>query len=565
MSQPPQGPVNPPGPNPFDPAAGGPPQGNWSSGHPSQPGAWHPQGNPNQPPQGDWQPQGGPGPDATQAYPQGQPPFGVASAPPPGPAAGSGAGKKTGLSTAAKALIAGGVALAVVGGGTAVVVADPLGLRSGGEDWVEQVPASATMIAGLNLDPGAGQQLELMRFALKFPSVRDNFSLTEGSDPREAAFDALVEDKQCNMTFAEDIDPWFGKQVGMFVPASTQGESVLVLAADKEEPARAAVTKLDECGALSAESMAFNDGFLLVGSGPGLAEAALAEADTTSMVDRAEFKEDMAQLDASGIAMMWADGQALQDLNAGSLGTASDAFAAQQARSMAGALRFAGGNPEVVLVSKANQALPQGAPTQMGELPGDTAAALGLGGGKSYVPLIQDALDSQGIDLSSGTGLRMPQDLETILGDDFVVAAERFDPSAVTDPTQVPVGLRIKTDTEALRSLQFRLNTVGLPISHLDENGTNYLSLSPAYADKLKAPTSKLADQPGFKAAVAEPQQAQTAMYVNIATFADILEQQLDPGSEFTAEDIRALEAFGMSSWGEENDYQRGIARLTAK
>ncbi|MDO5682250.1 MAG: hypothetical protein Q4G46_05415 [Propionibacteriaceae bacterium] len=580
MSQPPQGPGwgNPPGQNPFNPAAGGPPQGGMPQGQPGQ--GWQPQGQPGQggwqpqqpgPAQGGWQPQGQSGqgwqpqqtgPETTQPFGQNQP-FGGG---PQGPGPIAPAVAKAGLTAKAKGLIAGGVALAVVGAGTGVVVADPLGLRdAAGGDWVKQVPASAAMIAGVNLEPGATQQLEMVRFALKFPSVRENLSLTEGSDLREAAFESLVKDKQCGMTFADDIDPWFGNQIGVFRPAGTTGESVMVLEAKKEDAARAAVTKLAACDAMPAESVAYNDGFLLVGTEAGLSEAAVAEAATSNMADRAEYKEDMAQLDATGLAMFWAQADSLDDLSTPTTtGTGLNSTAAQ-ARSFAGSLRFSGGNPEMVVVAKSLETLPEGAPTNVGELPGDTAAAFAIGGGKNYAARINEALATEGMNLSSGTGLRMPQDLETLLGDEFVIAADRFDPNAISDPTQIPVGLRIKTDTAALRSLEDRINTTGLPIAHLDEGGTSYLSLSPTYAAKLKAPTSKLADEAGFKAAVAEPGKAQSAMYVNIATFADILKSQLEPGSEFTAADVDALQAVGVSGWTEGENYQRGVMRLTAK
>lgn len=584
MSQPPQGPGwgNPPGNNPFDPSAGGspqqggwgpqgpqnqPPQGGWPQGAPNQPqqGGWGPQnqpqqgdwsqGAPNQPQQADWGaqaqqggwPQGGP--EGTQAYPP-QGPFGG------DPNAGAAVATKAGLSKTAKGLIAGGVALAVVGTGTAVVVADPMGWRGGGDgDWLKQVPASATMVAGMDLEPGAGQQLEMIRFALKFPSVRENLSLTEGSDPRETAFNALVEDRDCGMTFANDIDPWFGSEIGFFVPIGGS-DMVTVIEAKQEEPARAAITKLDECGVLYAGSVAYNDGFLLVGTEEGTAEAALAEASNSDITQRAEFREDMDQLGASGIATFWADAQGLSDTGISDMEAAAGL---EYARSIGGTLRFSAGNPEVMVVTKTNRELPKGQPTSLGDLPGDTALAFGLGGGKNFVPMIDEALAAEGMGIAD-LGLSIPE-LETLLGDDFVIAVERFDPATLSDPTDAPIALRIKTDTNQLRALERRLNTVDLPVVHLDNNGTSVVSLSNSYAQRVQSPSSRLADQPGFKAAIPEPDKAEVAMYLDIASFAELIGDEADLESE----DLQVLQAVGASSWSEGNNYQRGTIRLTAQ
>lgn len=484
---------------------------------------------------------------------------------PGAPGAGAGAAK-TGLGAGAKALIGGGVALAVIGGGGAVAyVTDPLGFRSGGDDWIRQVPASATVVAGFDLNPDAGQKLEMLRFALKFPSVSENLSLTEGSDLRETLFSAIIEDHpSCSLTYAEDIEPWMGNQVGAFIPAGATNEWVLVLQAGAEAPAVAAVEQLGACGALPGGSVTYTDGYVLAGSRDGAAEAAAAEAMTTSLADDPDYQEDRAKLGASGVAMIWVDSEGLQQINDAS--TSAMPELPVSARSSAAVMRFSGGNLELVSVGKVVGEFPTRGVTKVGELPADTAAAFGLAGGKEFVPMIQDLLTSQGMDLSTGTGLRMPQDLETILGDDFIFATDRFDPNNLQGPNDLPLGLVIDTDSAALSSLIQQFNMMlGLPITHLDEGTLNYVSLSPSFAQQLQNPSGKLADQDGFKAAVAEPDKAQVVMYVNVATFSDVLINELGSSTTIHAGDIQALQALGMSAWDDGDDYQRAVLRVTAR
>ena len=91
--------------------------------------------------------------------------------------------------------------------------------------------------------------------------------------------------------------------------------------------------------------------------------------------------------------------------------------------------------------------------------------------------------------VAAQTGLQLPGDLETLLGDDLVIAADRFDPNRVdpTNPDTIPIGLAMDTDRAKLDALLAKFEQSGLQLTKVGDKPT-YVSLSPAYAQKLSNP-----------------------------------------------------------------------------
>lgn len=589
MSQPPQGSgwgnQNGWDQNPF---AGGPQQGQgpqgpgFGQGQQGQ-GGFEGQSNFGQQPgygQGQGQPSYGgqgaqPGPGGTQAYPTqgypnqgGQGPFGG----PQGPG-GPGSGVPTpvakgGMSAGLKkGLIIGTAAVVLVGGGVgAFIAADPLGFRSADTAIAKMVPADATTYVHLDMAPSPAQQAELIRFALKFPSFRENPSVREGGDLREAYFDSWMDDHPgcSNVTFDADIKPWLGDNFAAFWRPQETDPTLIVSAKDQAE-AEAAATKLNNCGAITANSTAYRDGHLIVSPAAGGAERTSSDALTASLADKEEFKEDFAKLGATGLASAWSSGQGLEDLVAQSGASPSTPTGDNTLRSVAGTMRFSGGNPEAVVVAKSTQELPTAATTNVGDLPGDTSLAIGIGGGRSMVGPLVDNLDAAGMDpetFAASTGLQLPGDLETLLGDDFILSADRLDEQSLSDPSRAPIGLSIKTDPTKLKVLVDRFGNSGLPLVQRDGDGISYLAFSPDYATKLQNPGSRLKDSPGFQAAVAEPGKAQMVAYWDMSAYSDLISGEADPEDRA---DLEVLQSVGLSSFNDGGDYTRVVARMTAR
>ncbi|WP_425310790.1 DUF3352 domain-containing protein [Ammonicoccus fulvus] len=574
MSQPPQGSgwgnQNGWDQNPF---AGGSQQGGQGQG--GQPSGQQPnygQGQ-GQPPYGSQGAQ--PGPGGTQAYPtQQQPSQGYPSQGGQGPLGGPGGAApqgptaKTGMSAGLKkGLIIGTAAVVLVGGGVgAFIAADPLGFRSADTAVAKMVPDDATAYVHLDMAPSPAQQAELIRFALKFPSFRENPSVREGGDLREAYFDSWMDEHPgcSNVTFDADIKPWLGDNFAAFWRPAETDPTLIVSAKDKEE-AEAAVSKLNACGAVTANSTAYRDGHLIVSPAAGGAERTSGDALTASLADKAEFKEDFAKLGATGLASVWSSGQGVEDLIAQSGAAPSTPTGNNTLRSLAGTIRFSGGNPEAVVVTKSTEPLPVAAITNVGDLPGDTSLAIGIGGGKSMVGPIVDNLDAAGMDpetFAASTGLQLPGDLETLLGDDFILSADRLDEQSLSDPSRAPIGLSIKTDASKLKVLVDRFGNSGLPLVQRDSNGISYLAMNPDYASKLQNPGSRLKDSPGFQAAVAEPGKAQMVAYWDMTAYADLLSAEADPEDRA---DLAVLQSVGLSSFNDGGDYTRVVARMTAR
>ncbi|TDO89453.1 DUF3352 domain-containing protein [Enemella evansiae] len=526
-----------------------PNNGGWQQ--PGQPYGQYPQGQP-QYQQGQPQyPQGQP------QYPQGQqfPPQQPGQPVPPG---GPGQPAKKGIPLGAK-IGAGAAALVLVGVGAFVAV-DPLGMRANTET-AKAAPADTIAYANINLNPGAAQQVEMIRFALKFPSVREKTNLREGGDPKQQLFESITKDQNCPVDYENQIKPWLGDQAGFALRRGAQSPIVL-LAAKNEQQARDGIAPLAQC---SNMNVAFSNGHLVLAEGQGSADDAARAADQGSLADQKPFTDAIDKLGGTGVASFWADGAGLQQAAGGLTGGIGMAAPQTPFETTAGTLRFTGGNPELTAVTRGGTSLGS-AKTKVGDLPAETTMALGIAGGRTLVPQIMDTLTKAGMDpstVAAQTGLQLPGDLETLLGDDLVIAADRFDPNRVdpTNPDTIPIGLAMDTDRAKLDALLAKFEQSGLQLTKVGDKPT-YVSLSPAYAQKLSNPAQKLKDSPNFKAAVANAGGAQAVFYLDLNAFKPQLTGNMDPEQ---ARNVEPLQSIGVSSTDAGDNWSSSVIRVTAR
>lgn len=512
--------------------------------------------------------------DATIVDEQWEGPAGATSAAP--------ARRGRGLAVGAASL----AALALVGGG--IAVAKPFGI-GGQKDALaiaDVVPATATAYAAANLDPGIGQQLEMVRFAMKFPALRDRASLTEQGDVKQELWAAATKSHPCPaVSYDRDVKPWLGDQLAV-AQLPGQHKGIVVVRATDEAAARAGMAKLATCWDWKQPGLAWRDGFLVASTSQADADKAVADGTANPLARRAEFTEDFGKVGTQGVLSFWGTREGLQQMAASDAARGAEAsnpllpssapsagqWATQQDfRSAAGTLRFIDGNPEVRVASKATGLQKTSTThTAIDRLPADTTLAVGVSDGaqtlRDHWTLVTKALQQQGQSvaaLEKKANLKLPDDLATLLGDDLRVAVGPV-PATVTRPADLPLVVTSKTDAAQLQSLLDRTQLSGAGVKLVEGRDKEQVAgLNTAWAATVAAEKrDMLGEQDAFRAAYPTAEQAQWGFYANI----DAFKQQLT--ASMTAEqkaNVAPLQAIGVSSHVEDANYGVMVARVTAK
>ena len=488
--------------------------------------------------------------------------------------------------TAAKAGIAGLAAVALLGGG--VAVADPFGWRGGSSSKLaaaDIVPASASAYGGVNLDPGISQQVEMVKFAMKFPGIKDNINLSEQGDIKQQVWESVTKDKPCtDVNYDADIKPWLGDQIAGAVLDSTKNSIVVVQASD-EAKARTGMEKLGKCWDWKTVGLAYRDGFLVAAESQTVADKAVADGKANPLSKRAEYTEDFGKVGTQGVASFWATKEGLEKLAESDAATkaegdtglpsaipsAGSLAGAQDFRSMAGTLRFADGNPEMRVASKSNTAMKTSTThTGLDKLPSDTTVAIGMSDGSQAVDdnweLAKKALEESGMtvaDLERQANVKLPDDLKTLLGEDLRISVGKI-PTSMASPTDLPIAISSKTDKVKLQELLDRtqVSAAGITVTE-GQDGVQVAAMNTSWAQLVASGKENLlGEQDVFKTAYPTAEQAQFGLYVNI----DAFKSQLTSGmSAADKANIEPLQAVGISSHTEDANYGVMVARVTAK
>ena len=113
-------------------------------------------------------------------------------------------------------------------------------MRGSSEQLTGLVPADADVFASVYLDPSAGQKVNLLSLAAKFPK------LGEGEDLDQRVNDLIDEAFADPGLTHEDIRPWLGSQIGVSVDVGDDGQphAAVLISTTDPEASRAAVAKL---------------------------------------------------------------------------------------------------------------------------------------------------------------------------------------------------------------------------------------------------------------------------------------------------------------------------------
>ena len=583
--QPPQqGPYGPPvygQPGYGQPGAGQPVYGQPGYGQPGYgqqpPGAYGPYG-PGQP---------------------GQPPQG----PPPGwqqpeyisGGGGSGRGSRRGL-------VVGGAVLAslLVLGGVSFGVYSLL--DGSGDQPAEAMPGSAVAYMRIDLDPSAGQKVDLLRLLRKVPDFEEATGISsDQADLRELVAEEVLPSLGCELTYEKDFEPWLGDRAGFaVVPVDETVTGVFAVQVTDQEAARAAVEDLVACSGsmdmlggdeivepavedldaqtslvtgATVEPESSDDapgidfaGDYMVLTEPQHLKAMMDEIETSSLADNETFGSDMDAMGEQGIASYWFDFDAMRDipefeeqLQASGSSEFYDRFHASY-----GAIRAGDDYIEAFASARIDDELSD-ARTPIGELPESTMVAASFSGGGDLVQrywgdfeefMAMTGADSGLSEFEEGSGLDLPEALITIFGDSltFSMSPDGLDPETLEaeDPARLDLGARVVTDGAALQDIITRVEELsaegGEPIDLVTSETDDGLVVASnqEYADAVSGGGS-LGDSDKFQTAIPDADDSVGVFYVDLDQVRDVAAGFDDADAQEAVRYLEPLEAAGFS------------------
>lgn len=500
---------------------------------------------------------------------------------------GSGGGRRTALVAGASV-----VALAAVGAGAWAAVS----FFGAGDQPAEALPAGTLAYASIDLDPSGSQKIEAVRMLNKFPAFEEELGLDADDDIRRRLF----EEAGCEgMSYDDDIAPWVGTSfaVAAVDAGEEQPSPVAVVELSDATAAQDGLATLKKC-ADDDMGWAIDGSWALVAETDGIARQVADANDDGTLADDSDYQKWMGEVGDPGVVSMYASpdvGPLLSDLMEADL-SAMDPMvdetapgAAEQMTAVmadfggaAGVVRFSDGGMEAEFAADLPDGYPMTMPVGEGpldvadSLPADTAVAYGAALPDGWAQALIDGMEAYGFseeeiesglsELESETGLTLPQDLETLLGQQFVLAlGSDFDLEEAfssSDLSGIPLGIKVKGDPEGVNGVIDKLaQASGTPEMFETETSGDQVawSLSPDYRSTL-AEGGSLGDSAVYRGVVAESDRAASVMFVNFDA-GDWLTSlaEADPEAE---ENLEPLSAFGVSSWLEDGT-RHGVARLT--
>ena len=524
----------------------------------------------------------------------------------------SGHGGKGGVLVAAAAGVVGVIGI----GGWAA-----LSLMSSGTAPAEVIPANAVGYVSLDLDPSAGQKIEAFKILNKFPAIKREIDLTDRDDLREFVFTQLQDGGHCeSLDYEQDIKPWIGDRIALAGVPGTGGTDaatpVVALQVTDQKVAQTGIAAIADCAKFGDEfGFAFLGDYVLLSDSKSHAEALVASADKASLADDAQFQEWTEKVGDPGIITMYAAPGAPEffaDMQGNSAGsgwmtygqvspepatTRGDPMSdlAKDFKGMAGVIRFEDGAVEAEF---AGLGLPSvvapiagGSGPSMATLPASTGAAFSIALGddwlKKYLESIWGVLgggetvDEMLADAEAATGLELPEDIETLLGDGISLSVDAdFDVEGLFGDqklTRLPIGLRVKGNPDEILPIVDKVRAaIGPDADQLvvqSGDGIVAFGFNQDYVKSLIKGGS-LGDVATFQDAVPDADKASGVLYIDFDAgggwVQELAESMTGSGDALSGrpaaspgENVAPLDALGASTWVDSEQVQRARFRLT--
>lgn len=510
--------------------------------------------------------------------------------------------------------VVGAVAAAAVVGVVAVGGWAAATLMSSGDQPAVAVPANALGYLSLDLDPSAGQKIEAIKIAKKFPALEKELGMDAQGDIRKRIFEELEKESDCGLEYERDIASWMGDRVAVAaMPTGGEGKVVplVALQVTDQEAADKGLAKLLSCDEAAEEEVAFafSGDYALITETQKNADAFVKAAEESSLADDEDFTTWTDAVGEPGIVTMYAAPGALGEVDlteamaptAGMAGgpeeqamldemaTMNEQISQMYADfgAMAGVVRFSGGAAEMEFVSDKmpedlSWAMPEGS-SHADELPAGTAAVYSIAFGEdwvqNYLQTIEEMMGEEIPepmlrDFEAQSGLEFPEDLEKVLGDSVSLAVARdLDlEAAAEDPAAVSAGLRITGDPAEITGVLDKLERLMGPDAEMlvveEGDGSVAVGLNQGYVKDL-AGSGSLGDDAAFQGAVPHADEAGSVLYLDFDAVSGWVEQGaelgggMDGDTREVLDNIEPLGAVGLSAWIDDDGVTRGLVRLT--
>jgi hypothetical protein len=514
------------------------------------------------------------------------------------PAAGGGGSRRRGVIVGVAALVA-----VLLGGGAFAAYSF---LDGGGAQPEEVLPASTLAVLSVDLDPSASQKIAAIRSIRKFPALKKSLGLQADDDLRKFAFDKIVEGGHCGrIDFEHDVKPWLGKRAAL--AAVDLGEKdpspVVALQISDKQKAQDGFQALVDCTKPQDFGFAVGDDYLVASDSAAHARAVLDQGQRKPLADDATYRKwTDAAGDAGVLSFYVGPGAArygerlFDDLDSNLLGSGVGGFSFDESGGsssgpgagakaalkdfggLGGTVRFSGGGMELSIAGggiKRFAGLSTVGP-EIGDLPADTAIALGFGGGKDFAKQLLDQLGTLD-DVASAedqTGLDLPDDLQTLLGGAVTLSLGGDAPHSLGDlsgPEELPAGLVLHGDAEKIKAVITKVEDhLGLQLSDVpiavQDSGDKVALSTGGYGDELLK-KGDLGARAGFRDAVPQADKAVAILYVDFnSPWRDALARELSGEGDSSASEFddntAPLRSLGLSTW-QDGDEFHGLLKIT--
>jgi len=476
------------------------------------------------------------------------------------------------------------VAVLLGGGAFAVYKLDPFGTFSSEPAAAEAIPADAVFYVGVDLDPAADQKIKAVQFLNHFPAFKKEVDVGDpNADIRKTIFEKSLEESPCDISYDDDIEPWLGtKFAGAAMPPSESDSEpdsdsgdqfMFALEVTDETLAKEGIKKLGACDDAEAEvGVAFTGDYALMAETQELADEFAADVEQGSLADDSDFTSDLDSMGGVGFATLWVDVETAVKLYGPPELVSDDLdFLLSNYQRAAATIRFESDSVEVVTSVFGDRQDVEHGDNKIVDLPDSTAFAVSEAGGEqrlnaTYDSLVQAAeksgvdVEAQIADFESQTGLAIPDDIATVLGENimFAVDADGLSAEALRseDPSQINAGVRFTNDPDELNAIYDKVLALveeeagrELPVSKRDLDDGMVLATNDDYADKLSEDGS-LGDTDAFTSVTDDAASKEFVLFFDFDSIEDQIVQaaQDDGAPAETIENITPIQAFGITS-----------------
>ncbi|MDN5855094.1 MAG: DUF3352 domain-containing protein, partial [Actinomycetia bacterium] len=490
----------------------------------------------------------------------------------------------------------------------------------GGPQPAEAVPSDAMAYVRLDLDPSAEQKLNAMSLLDKFPAFEEATGISDDDvDLRKLFVDEVLSSDDCDVNYADDIEPWIGDRLGFALVAGEEPTPMLAVQVSDEGKAEDGAKKIADCAGglgMSAASpveeptmdeaeidetemddasyssdsseeepslgVAFSGDYMIVAPTQDRSDDLAKDAESDSLAASKKFSDDMDALDGQGFASVWFDGEAFTDA-AEQMGMAAEELGGiGEADIGSGALALRAGDDYLEVVSTSDSDMGgAGAKADVGGLPESTlfAASISEGGPmiekawgqfESSIGMMGPDLQYMLSDLEMSTGLTMPDDFATLLGEQFMVGvdSEGLGPDAeASSIADFNVGIRMTSDPAELGPVVDKLSTslesaagpgAADDLYSQETDDGMVIATNEDYGSKLTDGGGGLGDSEAYQKAVPAGDDAINVVYANFDEIAKIAPED----EQETVEMLDPIQALGLST-NVEGDRTFVTARLT--